>query len=77
VSEAEDRVREWIGFWRSHPELEGGVMTEPEILPVLDEPPRNYVDPHDVLADLSEEEMAEGERLRQQIDPDDDEDNGL
>lgn len=44
-----------------------------------DEPPKSgeWVDVHDVLAEPTEEEMAEGERQGQAIDPEDDDDNGL
>lgn len=52
-------------------------MTDPEMLPELDEPPKHYVDPHDVLEAATEEEHAAGDRLGRSIDPDDDEDNGL
>jgi hypothetical protein len=53
--------------------------SEPELeeLPPLDDPPRNYIDPHDVLEQASEEDIEKGVRLGQQIDPNDDEDNGL
>jgi hypothetical protein len=50
---------------------------EPEILPELDEPPKNYIDPHDVLEQATAEDIEKGVRLGQQIDPDDDEDTGL
>lgn len=52
-------------------------MTEPEQLPELDEPPRTYVDSHDVIEQASGEDIEKGVRLGQTIDPDDDEDNGL
>jgi hypothetical protein len=44
-----------------------------------DEPPRSgtWVDPHDVLGDMTLEEIEAGELLSQLIDPDDDDDNGL
>lgn len=52
-------------------------MSEPEILPELDEPPKHYVDSHEVISEATDEEIEQGVRLGRQIDPDDDEDNGL
>ena len=52
-------------------------MTEPVELPQVDEPPRSgvFVE-HDSL-ELTAEEIAEGKRLGEAIDPDDDTDSGL
>jgi hypothetical protein len=52
-------------------------MTEPVDLPQLDEPPRSgvFLD-HDDL-ELTAAEIAEGKRLGETIDPDDDTDSGL
>lgn len=48
----------------------------PAELPALDDPPRSGVwVEHDTL-ELTEEEIAEGNRLAAAIDPDDDHDNG-
>ena len=51
-------------------------MSEPVDLPVVDEPPRSgvFVE-HDEL-ELTDAEIAEGNRLGETIDPDDDEDSG-
>ena len=51
-------------------------MSEPVELPAVDEPPRSgvFVE-HDEL-ELTDAEIAEGNRLGQVIDPDDDEDSG-
>ena len=77
MSEAEARYRAWAQFIDDHPELTGGRMSEPEVLPELDEPPRRYVDSHDVIEQATAEEIEKGVRLGREIDPDDDEDNGL
>lgn len=50
-------------------------MTEPIELPQIDEPPLIWLDPE--VAELSFDEMDDGNRLGQTIDPDDDTDNGL
>lgn len=50
---------------------------KPEMLPELDEPPKHYVDSHEVIEQATDEEIEKGVRLGRQIDPDDDEDNGL
>ena len=51
-------------------------MSDPADLPAVDEPPRSgvFVE-HDEL-ELTDAEIAEGNRLGQVIDPDDDEDSG-
>lgn len=53
-------------------------MTEPIDLPVIDEPPKSgvWVDHEEWFGDLSDDEIAEGNRLGGAIDPDDDDDNG-
>jgi len=52
------------------------VVSDPADLPAVDEPPRSgvFVE-HDEL-ELTDAEIAEGNRLGQVIDPDDDEDSG-
>jgi hypothetical protein len=44
-----------------------------------DDPPSNdeWVDIDEVIANPTEEELAEGQRLGEEIDPDDDEDSGV
>lgn len=43
----------------------------------VEDPPDRWVDVHDVLANPTAEEVAEGDRLGRTIDVDDDDDNGL
>lgn len=50
--------------------------SEPVLLPALDRPPTRWVDSHDILADLSPEEIEEGQRLGRTIDIEDDDDAG-
>jgi hypothetical protein len=50
-------------------------MTEPIELPQVDEPPKQWLDPEE--SPLTKDEIAEGKRLGEIINPDDDTDNGL
>lgn len=51
-------------------------MSEPNILPIIDEEPDEWGPEHDDL-EITDEEIAEGNRQGREIDIDDDEDNGL
>lgn len=53
-------------------------MAEPRELPPIDDPPKSgvWVDHEEWFGNLTAEEIAEGNRLGQTIDIDDDDDNG-
>jgi hypothetical protein len=61
------------------PELVHDDGSETAIVTPEDDPPRSgaWVDPEDFMAEPTDAELAEGERLGRSIDVDNDDDNGL
>lgn len=51
-------------------------MSEPRQLPVIDDDPKDGKEVHLEDLELTEKEIADGEKMGRQIDIDDDEDNG-
>lgn len=51
-------------------------MADPRDLPAVDEPPGSGVFVEHDEFELTDDEIAEGNRLGERIDPDDDEDSG-
>jgi hypothetical protein len=74
TSDAQDKPVEFFPEGFSY---ENGTTDETELEP--DEPPKSgeWVDVHDVLSSLTEDEREQGLAMGESIDPEDDTDNGL